>query len=120
MATMHASTSTANVKGHTIERHADLMLEADVMSTLDYWHVVHKIDNTSPLWPLVMSGNLPHHLKSIEISLTAYDPSFNQPIKLYMRYAKHEILHRCHFEQVCRRQRARACICSRYGALCTP
>ena len=65
------------------ERRAELGLEADVMSTLDFWHVIHKIDEGSPLWPL--RDTLEQHLQSIEISLTAYDPYFSQPVRLYTR-----------------------------------
>jgi len=68
------------------------------MSTFDYWHVVHLVDEASPLWPL--RKDLHQQLQSIEISLTAYDPYFSQPVKLYARYAKHEIIHGCRFEQM--------------------
>lgn len=79
-----------------VERRAELVLVSEQMSTLDYWEVVHRITEASPLWPI--RTMLATHLKSIDVSLTAYDPSFNQPVKLYTRYAKHEILHNCHFD----------------------
>ena len=74
----------------------ELALQHDQLSSLDSWHVIHRITAGSPLWPI--RSVLATHLKSIDVSLTAYDPAFNQPVKLYARYAHEEILHDCHFE----------------------
>lgn len=107
-----ASTSTGASGQHGMidrQRRAELALESEVMSTFDYWHVVHLIDEASPLWPL--RHVLQQHLQSIEISLTAYDPYFSQPVKLYARYGKDEIIHSARFEQVsARRYRSHSCL----------
>ena len=77
------------------ERRAELALETETMSSLERWHVVHRIDENSPLWPI--RHDLQAHLKAIDVSLSAYDTAFNQPVKLYVHYKKEEIVYNAHF-----------------------
>ena len=58
------------------------------MSVLEHWHVSHRITVASPLWPI--RNNLDECLRSVDVSLTAYDTAFNQPVKLYVHYKKEE------------------------------
>ena len=47
------------------------------------WQVVHRIDASSPLWHI--RNQLEQHLKALDVSISAYDPAFHQPVKLYTR-----------------------------------
>ena len=61
-------------------------------------HVTHTIDSSSPLWPI--RDMLSSHLKSIDVSLSAYDTAFQTPVKLYTRYQRDEIILNSLFENM--------------------
>ena len=41
---------------------------------------------------------LEQRLKSIDVTVSAFDPAFSQPVKLFTKYTKDEIIHGAHFE----------------------
>lgn len=94
----HQKSKTRHIAsvGHVSDRRGELALDADQMSVLEHWHVSHRITVASPLWPI--RNNLDECLRSVDVSLTAYDTAFNQPVKLYVHYKKEEILHNSYFE----------------------
>lgn len=73
----------------------ELELASTQMSSLDYWHITHRITPTSPLWHI--RKDLRAHLKSVDVSLSAYDPSFQSDIKLYVNYQKDDFVHNARF-----------------------
>ena len=84
-----SSDSLAAPPDPTPDHCAALELEHDQLSSLEHWHVVHAISTSSPLWPI--RRKLKRHLKAIDVSITAYDPAFNQEVKLYGRYSHEEV-----------------------------
>lgn len=67
------------------ERHKakDVRCEVEVtphqMSSLDHWHVAHRVTASSPLWPI--RHNLKQHLRSVDVSLSAHDTAFHQDVR---------------------------------------
>lgn len=94
----HSGAPATEWRPPALDRCAELKLEDEQISTLEHWHVVHRVSKASPLWPIRFE--LSQHLKAIDVAITAYDPAFNQPVKLYTRYAKikDEIKYGFHFE----------------------
>ena len=75
---------------------AELELFPHQMSSLDHWHVTHHITESSPLWPI--RHELRANLRSVDVSLSAYDTAFQQKVKLYVNYKKDDFVHNAHFE----------------------
>ncbi len=91
-ATAGSSAAEASTSSKTMQyrdQRCELELTASQMSSLDFWHVTHRITPSSPLWPI--RHCLRKHLKAIDVSLSAYDTAFNQSIKLYTHYSKDEL-----------------------------
>jgi len=78
------------------DRRVELETTSAQMSSLEHWEVCHVVNKYSPLWSV--RAELPSHLKAIDVSLSAYDTAFNQPVKLYVHYQKEEISYDCHFD----------------------
>jgi hypothetical protein len=67
-ASVKSSASSVVMKG-ALEQRAELVLQTEQMSSLDYWEVVHRIDANSPLHSI--KNLLATHLKSIVVSISA-------------------------------------------------
>jgi hypothetical protein len=83
---------------HESEQRRELHIETDQMSSLEYWHVSHRITQSSPLYHI--RTQLKKHLHSIDVSLSAYDTAFHTNVRLYVRYAKDEIIPDARFERM--------------------
>jgi hypothetical protein len=92
-----------NEKGETAQRidaeqRRELQIETDQMSSLEYWHVSHRITQSSPLYHI--KDQIKKHLHSIDVSLSAYDTAFHTNVRLYVRYSKDEIIPDARFERM--------------------
>jgi len=80
----------AKFEVHGVRHCQDLKLQSKYVSSLDYWQAWHRIDERSPLWS--MRAALRKHIKGLEVSLTAFDTTFMQVVKVYKAYSQADLV----------------------------
>ncbi len=86
--------------GSLSERIFEIRPNSDAMNDLQAWHVTHTIDRSSPIYHVVQDGLGPQggRLVGVDVSLTAYDTSCQQEVKLYASYSKEELVSDAKFD----------------------
>jgi len=72
-------------KGHV----GTLNLEHDHFTTLEQLQVWHKLDQSSPLFPILQ--NIDVYLDGIEVSVNAFDMASLQPVRMFWRYSRKDL-----------------------------
>lgn len=85
-----------SARSNATDMFGELEVTPNQLSSLDHWHVSHRITPSSPLWGI--RDSLRKNLKSVDVSLSAYDTAFQQEVKLFVHYQREEIVHNAHFE----------------------
>jgi hypothetical protein len=66
-----------------------LNLEHDHFTTLEQLQVWHKLDQSSPLFPILQ--NIDVYLDGIEVSVNAFDMASLQPVRMFWRYSRKDL-----------------------------
>lgn len=77
-------------RDHHRGRVGTLRLEQDKFTTLEQLQVWHKLDESSPLWHI--RDELSTNLDGIEVSVSAYDVASLQPVKMFHRYTRTDLV----------------------------
>jgi len=71
-------------RDHHKGRVVSLSLEQDYFTSLEQLQVWHRMDESSPLWP--MRNDIGRHLDGVEVSISAFDCASLQQVMFFKRY----------------------------------
>jgi len=86
----HAKDSAFSDRDSHKGRLGTLSLEHEHFTTLEQLQVWHKLDENSPLWGI--ESHLETYLDGIEVTVSAFDMASLQPVKMFTRYQKQDLV----------------------------